>query len=581
MSLNSRSRRFLYAVAKISVFLLGISWLSDLSYGQSPSWITSISYQQNTTGDLTTMDIHVGLLQTNPCGAGSTLTVDPLPMKLSDVTSSQGSANPSPIDMTPISETGGYVYHLKVGTNLDLPAGWQTFSLSIPAHCTGSTQIEQSPAIIIRRFATNSPLLVSIPGAPQWNRSGNQDTISFVVKSNWPVSIDDFKIRDDSNNPNTHGNIVTEPYTKDDMLATTHTVTLKTSVPLVGGQQYKYDGQFSANGLAISPTQPLPPINLPPQPTKDFVLVQFPTPDDLTIKSITNDFTFKVQANDNGNVDAVFDFQNIGGSTTVHSTTAVDGLTHTFTISKNNIPSDGQYSFHFIGNRQTAPTSLADPHPSLLVVSTKTVLTGPIGIGLSSDSKSIVVTYCLSQATANEVRIFTEQDPSNGEPKASFAGDVGQPSNNTSSCEGGSKPYTATISLADFTAKLPAPTGEAAAPANAASAKPVPIQLRVLDVSGTARILASLNLSAVMLTNQTANDLINAVKTVINKTEPNDKKTAAAKTLTDTYKWDPATVTALTQLGKKDSGAAATIGTLLGVFGKSVATAYLGIPAAK
>jgi hypothetical protein len=108
----------------------------------------------------------------------------------------------------------------------------------------------------------------------------------------------------------------------------------------------------------------------------------------------------------------------------------------------------------------------------------------------------------------------------------------------------------------------------------------VPIQLRILDVSSTPRILQSLNLAAVLLTNQNSTDFIGAVNKVTDKnTSPADKATAT-KTLTDTYKLDQPTIDALAQIGKKTNGAASTIGTILGVLGKSVVSAYLGIPAA-
>jgi hypothetical protein len=568
-------------LALIGTFALGIFGWPALVHGQSLPWITSISYEQNKSGDLTTVDIHVGLLQPGapsfPCASGSTVVADALPLKNSDVTSLQGSAELNSADLTPQPEGENAVYHLKVGPHLDLPPAWASFSLIVRAHCTGSVQSQQSPAIIIRRFATNNPLLVSIVGGqPQWNRSGNQDTLSFSIKSSWPVSIRNLVIRDDSNNPTTYNNIVTQPYVNDNIEASTHIVILKTSALLQGGQQYKYDIQLSAGALDVTPTQPLPRINLPAQPTKDFVLVQSPTPDQLTVKDASKDFTFNAQASDNGNLDVVFDVLKVNGSSTLNSTTSGDGLTHSFTITKNNIPADGQYSFHFAGNRQVAPTSLADPHPSVLVVSTNAVLTGAIGLGLSSDSKSIVVTYCLSQPSANEVKIFTEQN-------SSFAGETGQSSVNAAGCNAGSSPYTATISLADFSAKLPPTAVQAAAPANAtnpSTTKPVPIQLRILDVSSTPRILQSLNLAAVLLTNQNSTDFIGAVNKVTDKnTSPADKATAT-KTLTDTYKLDQPTIDALAQIGKKTNGAASTIGTILGVLGKSVVSAYLGIPAA-
>jgi len=391
------------------------------------------------------------------------------------------------------------------------------------------------------------------------------------------VTIRNLVVRDDSNNPNTHNNIVTQPYINDNGEASIHTVILKTSAPLQGVQQYKYDIQFLAGALDVTPTQPLPPINLPVQPTRDFVLVQSPTPDQLTIKDASKDFTFNAQTSDTGNLDVVFDVLKINGSSTLPGTTLPDGLTHSFTITKNNIPADGQYSFHFVGNRQVAPTALADAHPSVLAVSTNAVLTGAIGLGLSSDGKSIVVTYCLSQPSPNEVKIFTEQN-------SSFAGETGQLSVGAPGCNAGSSPYTATISLADFTAKLPPTAVQAAAPANAANAstpKPVPIQLRILDVSSTPRILQSLNLAAVLLTNQNSTDFINAVNKVTDKSASSAEKATATKTLTDTFKLDQPTINALAQIGKKTNGAASTIGTILAVLGKTVVSAYLGIPAAK
>jgi hypothetical protein len=569
----------------IATLVWGLFGSPDLVRGQSLQLITSISYEQKNSGDLTTMDIHVSLLQPDtanyPCAAGSAVVADPLPLKNGDVTSLQGSAELNTADLTPQPEGEkgeNAVYHLKVGPHLDLPPAWASFSLIVRAHCKGSVLSQQSPAIIVRRFATNNPLVVRIEGnQPQWNRSGNQDILSFTIKSSWPVSIRRLVIRDDSNNPDTHGNIVTLPYANDNIEASTHNVILKTTTSLQGSQQYKYDIQFSAGALDVTPAEPLPPINLPAQPTKDFVLVQSPTPEQLTVKNGGKDFIFTAQASDSGNLDVAFDVLKINGSSTLNSTTLADGLTHSFTIPKNLIPADGQYSFHFVGNRQVAPTTLADTHPSVLVVSTNAVLTGAIGLGLSSDSKAILVSYCLSQPSPNEVKIFTEQN-------SSFAGETGQSSIGAGGCDAGSSPYSATISLADFAAKLPSPPVGAAAPSGTATpsaAKPVPIQLRILDVSSTPRILQSLNLAAVLLTNQNSTNFINAVNKVTDKSSSSADKATATKTLTDTFKLDQPTIDALAQIGKKTNGAASTIGTVLAVLGKTVVSAYLGIPAAK
>jgi hypothetical protein len=563
----------------IGILASGIFAPSHLCYGQSsPSWITSINYEQNRSGASTTMDIHVGLLQPGapgfPCADKSTLTVDALPLTNADVKSAQDSAHVNPLDLNPAPESGGFVYHIPVGVNLSLPTGWQSFTLSVPVRCTGSAQGQQSPAIIVRRIATNDPLQVFIAGGePQWNRSGkNEDSLSFVIKSNSPVSIQNLLIRDASNN-----NSVTQPY-NDPVEATSHSIALKTLVQLQGSpQQYKYDVQFTAGGLVVTPAQPLPAINLPAQPTKDFVLLQFPTPDQLTVHDTGKDFTFDAKTNDSGTVDVVFDVALIGGSNSVKGTNSADGITHTFTISKNNIPPDGQYSFHYVGTRSAAPSSLANAHPSVLIVATKTLLTGPIALGLSPDSKSIVVSYCLSQTSANEVRI------SNNPSTFSVVG-PGNKSDGTGGCAAGTFFYTATIPLTDFSNKVNKASAPSVAVQPAAPASPtppqLPIQLRIVDTSSAALTLATLNLAAVLLTNQDPNEIISAVTTIADKNTPQAAKTAATQTLKQKYGLDQSTIDTLTQIGKKTNGAGSTIGTILGTLGKSFLTAYLGIPAA-
>lgn len=562
-------------LAAVVPFLLVLSVAAQTTGGQSASpWITSINYEQITTSGSTTMDIHVGLIQPGatgfPCPSGSTLTVDPLSLSNADIKSSQDAPHVNPLDLNPTAEAEGYVYHLPVGVNLDLPVSWQSFTVRVQAHCTGLQQVQPSPAVVVRRFATNNPLQVSIVGGePQWNRSGGQDILSFVIKSNLPVAIQNLVIRD----ANLH-NVVTEAFS-DPVDATSHNIALKSLVPLQGRQQYSYDAQFTGGGLSVTPIQPLPQINLPAQPTKDFSLVQFPGADQLTIRDASKDFTFTAQANDSGTVDIVFDTQQIDGSNTVHSTTSADGVTHTFTITRNNIPRDGQYSFRFVGNRPVSPSSLVDAHPSVLVVATKTFLTGPIGLGLSPDSKSIIVTYCLSQTPTNEVRI------SNNPSTFSVVGTGNRSADGIGKCNPNTFLYAATIPLSDFSAKVASAASSPVAALPASPPQQLPIQLEIVDTSSAARPLTTLSLAAVLLSNQNPSDLVGAVTKVTDKNASKESKDTAAQTLVKQFGIDANTVNDLRQLGNKGSGVGGTIATVLGTLGKNFVTAYLGIPAPK
>jgi hypothetical protein len=510
--------------------------------------------------------------------------VDALLLANADVTALAGTANVNPLHLNPSPESAGYVYHIPVGT--DLPTGWQTVTLRVPAHCAGSAQIQQSPSFVVRRYATTGALTVKVAGGqPQWNRSGGKDTLSFVFKSNWAVSIHGLVIIDDGDDASTRGNKVTQAYPDDGVASTTHTITLKASVPLIGGRQYEYDVQFQAGDFAVTPSTPLPSINLPAVPTTEFVLVQFPNADQLTVKDKSKDFTFQAQTSDNGTLDAVFDILQINDSNTLHGTALADGLTHTFTIAKKDIPADQHYSFHFAGTRTATNQSLVGAHPSELVVATQTSLNGPIGLGLSKDNANIVVTYCLSQASSTVVRI--SNNPTNFSVEA-----PGNPiKDGTGDCpKGGPLPYTSTIPLSSFTGKVPeTSTTQAAKPGAASPAGPVgastppqlPLQLYIVDTSSADRTLATLNIAAVLIPKGVdPTGLTKALTTLSDKKASVDDKSAATKALMDTYGLNQASIDSLTQISKKTNGAASTIGTVLGSLGKSFVTAYLGIPAA-
>jgi hypothetical protein len=194
------------------------------------------------------------------------------------------------------------------------------------------------------------------------------------------------------------------------------------------------------------------------------------------------------------------------------------------------------------------------------------------------------VSYCLSKLSTNEVRI------SNNPSTFSVVGPGNSSVTGNGGCNTGTTSYKATIPLSDFSAKVPKPSATLAAakppnaptiPAVASTPPQLPIQLSIVDTSSAARNLATLNLAAVLLTNQDPNDLINAVKTIADRNSTPTSKATATQTLASKYGLDQSTIDALTQIGKKTNGAAATIGTVLGVLGKSVVTAYLGIPAAK
>ena len=550
-----------------SVFAAMLTWPHN-AHGQiQVPWISSVTYQQTKTGSSTNMDIHVTLLAPGapgyPCTAGSTLTVDPLPLTNQDVQYSQDAPNVNPLHLKPAASAQAaneFDYHIPVGTNLDLPAGWQSFNLQVAAHCPVPGLVQQSPVMVVRKLATDEPLQVSIAGGqPQWNRSGGKDTLSFVLNANRAVAIQTLLIRDTET-----GNSVTAKIS-DPVDSTSHSIVAEVTPPLQlqGHHEYAYAVTFTSGGMSVTPAQPLPPIDLPVAPTQDYALVQFPTPDLLSIVDTSKDFTFQVQANDAGTVDAVFDvLQFSDGTSRLHGTASADGMTHTFTIHKNDIPTtDGQYSFHFEGTRSSTESDLVGEHPSVLTVATKAVLKDSIGLVLSSDGKSIVVSYCLSKATTNEVRI------SNTPNTFSVVGTGNAAAPGTVTCSAANPGYTATIPLNDFSAKVSAAKPAADPPAQ------LPIQLRIVDTSSGASTLASLNLAAVLVGGQT-DDLVNSINKLTDKTATAADKTAATQTLTTKYQLGQSDINALTQAGKK-----VNIGTVLGSIGKNLVTAYLGIPA--
>lgn len=582
------------AACMLVTCVAGQSQTSPTAPPTSPNLISSISYGQGATGSTSSMDIHVALLQPAdagfPCSAGATATVDPLILTNADVKSVDGTtAHINKDDLQPASETGGYVFHVPVGINLDLPSTWDSFTFVVQAHCTNSAQTQQSPRMTIRRFAATDPLQISIlNGQQQWIRSDGHDTLSFVIKASRAVSIQSLIIRDTQ----PPANVITQPF-NDPVDSTTHNITLVALDKFSGSHQYSYEISLTAGGIPITPAAGLPMFATPPAPTQDYALLHPPSPNDLIIRDASNDFSFNAIATDSGSLDIQFDSLTIQGSNTVHSTVASDNVTHTFKIAKADIPSDGQYSFHFVGTRGVQPPNLNGLYESTLIVSTKTTLSGPVGLSLKNGS--IVVSYCLSQKSATSVKIAPASNPS-----SYYVGADGQ-SSVTVGCTGTSSGYTASVPLTDFSAKVNAsasagggaaqpvagPAGGAGQPAagvaNPGSANvgstTVPIELFIMTSPG-ANVLATLNLDAVLLNSQSQSGtaITSALSTITNKNSSSDQKTAATKTL-QTAGLSTDTISSLSKLGKNSSSVTSAIGTILGTVGKSFVSAYLGIPA--
>ncbi len=528
------------------------------------------------------MRIHLKMMQASdtgfPCGPSGSVTVEPL--SLSDVNVTPGVANDSninPLHLKPSTETGGYVFHLPVGNNLDLPTMWTDFTYQVNVHCTGSAQSQPFPTILVRRFATTDPLQVYVVGGqPQWNRAAGRDTFSFTIKSNRAVSIESLLIRDKVNN-----NVATQTF-NDLVDSTSHSVDLAASQTIAPQHAYIYDLKLSSGGMPVSPTQALSEIDTPPQPTQAYALQQTPSQAQLTIKDPSSDISFTAMANDSGSLDVVFDTLTIQGSNTLHGTTGADGLTHSFKLAKADVPADGQYSFHFVGTRTTAPSALSDSHESILIVSTKTVLSGPIGLSLKSGQ--IVVSYCLSQKTPSTVKIAPASNTNNV-----YAGADGQASGGAS-CSAGATGYTANVPLTDFSSKVQASTSTtptvnrssstSVTTSPTSSSTAIPIQLFIIDTSSGNQTLATLNLDAVLLSgaSQSSAQLTSALQTITSKDASDADKATATKTLTSAGLSTDA-INSLAKNGKKIDWAG-TVGTILGTLGKSVVSAYLGIPAA-
>jgi len=387
-------------------------------------------------------------------------------------------------------------------------------------------------------------------------------------------------VRDVDNN-----NIVTSAYS-DPIEATKHSMTLQATSALKGLHRYKYDVQFSAGGLSITPAQGLPAIDLPAVPTRDYDLVVLPTADQLLVRDLNQDLSFTAKTNDKGTLDVTFDTLQINGANVIHEISA-DGITHTFKIPRALLPPDGQYSFKFSGIRTDDGAKLASSHEAVLVVITKTLLGGPIALGLQNGS--IVVTYCLSRNVKNEVRISAANSPT-----TFFVGADGKQDSAGAStgCSKGGSQYTASLPLNDFSTKVTAASspasGSSSSTAKQAAATPapistmqLPIQLYILDTSNAAEVVATLNLSAVLLAHSDPKELVDNLNVLSAKNSKPDSKTAATKALKDKFGLDQSTIDSLTQISKKTNGAAQTIATVLASIGKGVLTAYLGIPAVK
>jgi len=576
----------------VGTLALAIIGSSGFAYGQSTNaWITSISYEQNTAGNPSTMDVHVGVLQIGdsgyPCSTGNTLVLDPLSIRNVTFSGADG-PNPNPGPLTAKPESGGFVYHVPVGINLDLPNGWQTFTLQVQAHCSGATQFQQSPSMTVRRYAMTVPLQVSIVGGqPQWNRSGTgsggQDSLSFTIQSNRPVAIQNLLIKDVLS----PFNAFTEAY-NDPVEATRHNITLPTDPQLQGRRQYNYVLQFTEGGLPLEPVQLLSPISTPAAPTRDYALVQLPTTDQLTIRDESQPVSFTAQTSDPGSLSIVFDALKINESDTLNGTRAPDGLTHTFTIPANAIATDGQYSFHFTGVRDgAAPANLSNAHESLLVVATRTQLISPVGLGLSSDSQSIVVTYCLSKPVPNQVII------TNNPSTFSVTAPGNKMTDEKEGCRSGTTSYTASLPLSEFSTKVastsqpttaaapPTTTSASGAPASDAAhsggTTQLPIQLFIVDKSGADRNLASMNLAAVLVPKAVDTKAVTDALTTLSK---NASDPAATSTLKNLGLSQPDIDSLVQVVKKRSNNPASAVGTVLATVGKVFLTAYLGIPAA-
>jgi hypothetical protein len=547
--------------------------LPRVANAQLQPWITSISYQQNKSGTSTTLDVHVGLLQPGSTGypcVGSSLILDAPLFHNADVTSIDGTADENDQHLIPSPEPSGLIYHIPVGMGKDLPVGWESVTLRLSAHCADSKSA--SPiAFVVRRYASTSVLEVDAD-QPRWNHSVKEDTLSLVIKSNWPTSIHNLVIRDDGADPGTRGNSVTQPY-DDKVDSFIHNITMKTIVPLKGSGRYKYEVQFQSGEVSVVPLKPLPAFTLSEVPTEDFVLVP-PKPDELIVKDNTKDFKFSAQTNANGTLSVVFDNLKVNGLGTLRS--SADGATYTFTIPKENLQADGQYSFHFEGSREFPKQTLADRHPSILIIAAHPKLNGPIGLGLSKNNDNILVTYCLSQQSSNLVRITND-------PHSFSVEGTGNPIRDDVGCKDGVFAYSAAIPLANFKGRVPEPTPNQMATARSGASSggstppQLPLQLYIVDTSSKDNILATFNISAVLLpSNSDTKGLVDA----LGKLQDKNQKDAATKILKETYGLDQSTIDSLAQIGKKSNGAASTIGTLLGTVGKSFVSAYFGIPAA-
>jgi len=568
----------------VCILTLGASSLG-LDSGQSSPWITSIKYQQTKLDADVFLDIHVGLLQPGkagyPCTGSSTLTLDS-PFGNGDVTSIDGNADVNPNHLVPKEEAGaGVLFHIPVGTGKDLPIGWETVTLKLNAHCTGSEESRSPvPVIVLRRYASTSEFSVDAP-QPLWNRSGTDETLSFNITTSWPSSIINLTIRDDGDDPGTHGNIVTAPY-NDKGDSYTHAITVKTTVPLVSGRKYKYDLQFRAGQVNTTPLKPLGDFTLQGAPTQEYVLTRFPKPEELAVNDSSKDFTFQAQTSDNGTLEAIFDVLKVNGSKTVHGILSTDGsiYTFTFTIPKKEIPDDGPYPFHLEGTRKATnkPLEVKDQQAVLqLVVSTQARLGDPIGLGLSKDNANVVVSYCLSKETQTVVDIYAD-------PAMKVEGQGTQVKDDSFHCNAGATmAYTAAISLKEYNDKVASskvPTSGAPAVKSGTATTPpqVPLRLDIIDKSSKDRVLKTLTIAGVFIPKAADPKALVDALTTLSKKPTSDAKAAATKTLTDTYGLDQTTIDSLVKIGQKTNGAANTIGSVLGTLGKSFIGAYFGIP---
>lgn len=551
-------------------------------------WISSVAYDVTPSGKDATFNIRVTAPKIGsagfPCG-GMPVVLDALQLSSDDV-SPLGEARITDDDRKPTQDQqhpNSYLYQLKIGDGMPLPNDWTAVRFSLAAHCQAPVPgAHKSPVIEVRRSLSGNPAEVRIkPGEPLWYQSqSGKDTVTLTLLATRPITIDQVAIRE-VDPPN---NQITQA--KSDPIESTqhqiHFTDKDFNEQIRPGTSYTLALRARDNGQEWKGT--ILPFTFV-RPLRDYTVNGILNKEVLDVRDGTP-LELNVLTNDEGSLTMIFDNPLADGKAVIQEQNQAaksDASKHIFRIETKGLQ-DGHYNFRFQGTRKNPPDSLNDPHTYLLNVDTTTRPVGSLGMKL--EEQTVVLSYCLSRDVSSAIEIHRlvggkEEDSDFFHKGADKKGTCGK----------GAFPYTASIDLKNFadqlSSKVPASgdgganTGEAAPAKNPAQ----PIVLHIRDTDANRDVMA-LNLDAVAVTNsqKVIQQLTDQIKILSGNGDSNTKNAAQEqlkKVLTSNSVSSDAADALLKSIRKKDNGFGQAVGTIFTSLLKSVATAYLGIPAAK